>query len=103
MPELLRESRPKARKDHHCSCCTGLIPAGTTYGRETLIYDGRIYDWLTCDGCEGLTYIVYEWAYCPDEGVGPEEYTEWAEENRDDPEYGKAARAYLARAGIEAA
>lgn len=96
-PTLLRESRPTARKDHSCEDCFGPIPKGTTYRRATLVYDGHVYDWLECDPCEALAPTVWHWSYSPDEGVGPDEFLEWAEEHRDDPQHGEAARAFLAR------
>jgi hypothetical protein len=96
---LLRERRPTARKRHHCEDCNGLIPAGTAYHRATLIYDGAIYDWVTCDDCDQLVSTVWRWVDpVHDEGVGRDEFLEWAEAHLDDPEHGDAARAFLARA-----
>lgn len=81
-PQLLREARPVARKAHRCSMCYGRIQPGETYDRDTLVYDGRVYDWLTCPGCsaDSITNRVWEWSYAHDEGVGPEDAHEWATE-----------------------
>ena len=97
MPTLLRSSTPRARKAHRCSSCTGVISVGETYQRDTLKYDDRVYDWLSCEGCEALHLEVWVWADRPDEGVGPEDYEAWADEHLDDPTFGDAARALLDR------
>lgn len=98
MPTLLRERRPTARKTHHCEDCNGPIPVGTKYNRATLIYDGHVYDWVTCDPCDALVNTVWRWVDpVSDEGIGRDEFLEWAREHLDDPEHGEAARQFLAR------
>lgn len=99
MPTLLHQARPTARKVHRCSCCGGIIRAGQMYCRDTFVYDGRVYDWLTCPGCEPLRTIVDAWssAACG-EGISADDYREWANDNQDDPVHGEVARAFLARA-----
>ncbi len=100
MPTLLHSERPKARKVHRCNCCTGEIPAGIQYCRETYVYDGRVYDWKVCAPCEPLTDIVWSWMGCyADEGIDRDDYIEWAQDHQADPTHGEAARALLARAG----
>ncbi len=94
MPQLLRDSRPVARKAHRCSSCNVRIEPGTRYHRATNLYDGRAYDWIECDACEGLTSIVWDWAGQPDEGVVYDDFSEWAHE-LESPE----AAAWLARSG----
>lgn len=42
--ELLRLTRPKARKDHVCIWCGELIQRGDTYARESSVYDGDFQD-----------------------------------------------------------
>lgn len=102
MPELLNEHRPKARKAHQCSVCTGPIHPGETYERATYVYDGRVYDWLTCAACERdhIVNLVWEWTggYY-DEGVGPEDAHEWANDQamHGSPEDQRAAKNYLQR------
>ena len=100
MPTLLHEGRPTARKDHRCSCCTGLIRAGLPYVRETYVGDGHVYDWLVCDPCDALDSVVWRWADRPaDEGIDRDDYIEWAREHLSDPQHGDAAHALLVRAG----
>lgn len=97
-PTLLREAKPIARKEHTCEDCFTCIPKGTTYHRATLIYDGHVYDWVECLPCTALSWTVWQWgAEWRDEGVGPEDFEEWAEAHRDDAEHGEDARAFLVR------
>lgn len=93
MPTGLRSEHPTARKEHRCSLCGGVIVKGETYHRQTNIYDGSIYDFLTCLGCGSILSDVYEWCGYPDEGVETREADEWAYEHHDDPR----AEAYLLR------
>lgn len=100
MPALLRAAYPVALKVHRCNCCTGEIPVGRPYCRETYVYDGHVYDWKACAGCDPLSGLVWSWVNrYADEGIDHDDYIEWAQEHRDDPTHGEAARALLARAG----
>lgn len=96
----LRRSTPTARKPHSCDWCYGRIQPGERYHRSTNVYDDRVYDWVSCNACEGLAARVWDWSYRPDEGIGEDSFSEWADAHRDDLEHGKDARAYLARRGI---
>jgi len=101
MPDLLHTTKVKsARKMHRCRICHGpAVQPGQSYERQTLIYDGRIYDWVQCDPCGDLFATVYDWAGAwGDEGIGSEHFEEWASDFKDDPDHGEAARAFLKRA-----
>ncbi|GLB62683.1 hypothetical protein NCCP2495_05610 [Dietzia sp. NCCP-2495] len=80
MIEQLRQSTPTARKAHHCSLCHGTISAGETYTRSSNVFDGHVYDFLTCQGCEADRILgrVYDWCGDPDEGVSFDDAIEWA-------------------------
>lgn len=83
MPSLIAEKTVTARKPHRCLCCGVVaIHPGQRYHRETYVYDGRVYDWVSCADCNEIQGDVYEWHGCPDEGVGADEFDEWAMENR---------------------
>ena len=79
----LRQSTPTARKAHRCSLCDGTIPAGDTYTRSSNVFDGHVYDFLTCQGCEAdrILIRVYDWYGDPDEGVSFDDAIEWATEH----------------------
>ena len=101
---LLHEARPKARKSHRCSLCTGLIKPGETYQRDTLVFDGRVYDWLTCPRCETdeISDRVAVWSYAnQDEGYDAYTAHEWATETArypGHPDDMATARRFLNRA-----
>lgn len=103
MPVLLREKTVVARKAHHCGTCEGTaISPGESYSRQTYVYDGRVYDWVQCDGCRAIAGLVFTWMEdWYDEGISRDDYVEWAREHQDHPLHGDAARAYLARVSRE--
>lgn len=104
MTALVKAKTVTARKVHACRCCgAAAIQPGETYTRETYVYDGQIYDWVMCAPCRVIAGDVYDWAGSPDEGVGNDQYVEWAEEMAAlGTEAEKAhALAFLSRAGIE--
>ena len=75
----LRRKTATAREQHQCSLCTACIRAGEAYERATLIYDGQIGDFLTCNACiDGriLGRVCDYWGL--DEGVTDEDAYEWA-------------------------
>lgn len=101
MTNLIRTSTPVARKVHRCRCCGApAVQPGDKYKRDTLVYDGRIYDWVSCVECSALFATVWDWSDGGEDGIGPEQYAEWALDYADDPEHGEKARAYLLRAGF---
>lgn len=101
MPDLIRHTIPSARTAHHCMLCTGHIGVGETCTRDTLVFDGRVYDWTECRECTDANVgaAVLDWAGDPDEGVDAEHAHSWACENPDNP----AAVAFLQRWGGEGA
>lgn len=48
---LLRETFPKARKDHTCGTCHRGIPKGTTYAVHVFIAEGDFGTYRTCLDC----------------------------------------------------
>lgn len=99
MPELLKRLTPVARKPHLCSCCHAMaVHPGERYERSTYLFDGRVYDWVSCTPCKALAPFVFEWAVDSDEGIGRDTYFEWATEMTNDVVHGEAARAWLFRA-----
>lgn len=105
MPTLLNEKTVKARKPHLCNCCYAVaVEPGQTYTRTTYVYDGRVYDWVSCTECQRVAGDVFEYAADPEEGIGPDTYQEWAEDavaySKDDA-VREAAKAYLRRRGLE--
>lgn len=93
---LLRSARRTARKAHPCSYCRQpAVQPGGVYVRDTFVFDGQVYDWITCTPCEAVWRKVWDWMGPWDEaGITGEDCVEWARENPDDPD----AVAFLERA-----
>lgn len=101
MPEQFRSEFRAARKAHQCGMCCATIEAGERHHVSTNVFDGRVYDFRTCAGCEDDRILaeVYAWCYSPDEGVNAEAAFEWAHEHLEHEQLGEAARRWLTRAG----
>jgi hypothetical protein len=101
MPELLKHRNPVARKPHRCASCGGMaVRPGELYDRSTYVEGGRLFDWVSCLPCKRLAPVVSMWVVDADEGVGRDDFCEWASEMANDVVHGEAARAWLFRAGL---
>lgn len=99
--QLLRDTTPRARKVHKCHACRISIKPGEQYRRSTYVNDGNLYDWISCLACEAISGRVHSWASTLfyDEGVGREDYHEWAMERLSHDADRADAEAYLNREG----
>lgn len=52
--ENLSNQKPKARKEHICDYCNGLINVGEVYDNQTNVYEGKIYSWKSHLSCQEL-------------------------------------------------
>ena len=68
MIEVLRNKTPVARKEHRCEFCGEVIHVGEKYNRQSNVYDGRIYDWVSHCVCSKLAYELDMFDDC-DEGL----------------------------------
>ena len=66
--KVLRDKTPVARKEHRCNFCGGVISVGEKYNRQTNVYDGRVYDWVSHCECSKLAYELDMYDDC-DEGL----------------------------------
>ena len=71
----LQFTRPKARKDHVCNFCHGIIPRGEKYERQANIYDNKVYTWKAHFRCLEITSKLKMFDYC-DEGVTQDDFYE---------------------------
>lgn len=84
MPDLLKESSPVARKEHKCMYCGCIIPVGEKYSRDTLIYDGTVYDWVAHEDCCDVATLLDMFDYCDDDGLGMDSFQEYLDEYLND-------------------
>ena len=73
--ELLRRSKPVARKDHKCDFCYDVIHKGEQYQFQTNVFDGAIYNWKSHLRCEEIAAQLKMYDDC-DEGLTGEDFRE---------------------------
>ncbi len=76
MPTTLRHEHPIARKEHTCMWCGGKIAVGEKYCRQTLLYDGYLYEWKNHEVCSELAGSLDMFYECGDEGLDEEYFKE---------------------------
>lgn len=77
MLTTLKTTHPVARKVHHCNFCYGKINLGQRYIRQTILFDGDIYDWLEHEECNEICCELDMWADCDsDYGISSEQFQE---------------------------
>lgn len=54
LPSVYTQLRPKARKQHKCCECAGIIQPGETYELYKGIWDGKADQYKTCADCVEL-------------------------------------------------
>ena len=54
MPDVYRIEKPKARKEHKCYECRGVIAVGEAYCLHSGIWDGKASRFKVCSDCEAL-------------------------------------------------
>ena len=75
--DILKKTKPIARKQHRCEFCGGIIQVGEKYDKQTIV-DGYIYDFKTHERCEKVAIeldMYDDHCYC-DDGLTQEEFEE---------------------------
>lgn len=91
--EIIKETYPIARKEHHCMLCNCKIQKGQKYyrqtNRESFYFDG-IYDFITHEECWDVALKLNMFDDC-DEGLTDSLFdeciTQYASDNYSDDEY----------------
>ena len=73
MIKVLRNKTPIARKEHRCQFCGEVIHVGEKYNRQTNVYDGCIYDWVSHCDCSQLANELDMFDDC-DEGLDGDKF-----------------------------
>jgi hypothetical protein len=74
MAQLLSRSKPKARKEHRCSLCNGIIVRGEQYENQTCVDGGDLYTFKMHDDCESLINLIG--MDCDGEGINSDIFYE---------------------------
>lgn len=76
MPKVIKHLRLKAAKEHTCNYCGCEIPKGQRYYRDTLVYEGVLYEWKSHIECFKVASMLNMFDEC-DDGVSPDEFNEY--------------------------
>jgi hypothetical protein len=79
MSTLISSNKPKARTEHKCSYCDGVIKRGETYIKQSVVFDGRMYSWKSHFRCNAIAIKLNMFDDC-DEGVTQYDFWEIVEE-----------------------
>lgn len=56
--EVIKDKNVTAKKSHRCMLCGGVIEKGEKYNRQTIVYDGDIYDCICHIHCVSLMSLL---------------------------------------------
>lgn len=76
MLTVLRETYPTAKKEHICEFCCEKITIGQKYVRQTNVYDGTVYDFVTHQECKEVAHELNMYDDCDDNGLCGEQFRE---------------------------
>lgn len=76
MITLSYKKEVKAKKQHKCNFCNGVIMVGEKYYTSTHIYDNHIYDFKTHKQCSYIASRTNMYEYCGDEGLTMDDFME---------------------------
>ena len=76
----IKSKNPIAKKEHICNWCGSKITIGEKYNRETILLDGRIYDWVSHLDCLELTGLLNMYDYDYGEGINEDIFQECVNE-----------------------
>lgn len=74
MPTILKETYPTAKKEHICEFCGYKIQPGQKYVRQTNVYDGVVYDFITHQECKEVAHELRMYDDCDDNGLCGEQF-----------------------------
>lgn len=71
--KVLSKKEPKARKEHVCNWCGGVIEVGEVYDCSFNSYCGDVYTWKNHKRCMSIAHKLNMFENC-DEGVNEEDF-----------------------------
>lgn len=73
---ILADKERKARKEHHCSLCSGIIRKGEVYSWTKTIQDRMVYDLKCHKKCSFLCAQLWDYAEADADGMDADTFTE---------------------------
>ncbi|QVK19680.1 hypothetical protein KHQ81_15650 (plasmid) [Mycoplasmatota bacterium] len=74
MKDILKIKNVKARKEHICSWCGGVINKGEFYENSTVVNDGSFYIWKAHLKCNELTHKLDMWDCDDGDGLTSDDF-----------------------------
>jgi hypothetical protein len=99
MPSAIIQTTPRARKEHKCCECRGIIHPGEKYHRTWGVWNAEVSTFKTCNECEALRGLIGKeraWDELPYYGGIMEDVRE-----SQVPEWDAALREILLRRNVE--
>lgn len=78
--QILKETKPKAKKQHICMFCNGIIEVGEKYNRQTIVADGDLYDFIYHSHCGELATMLDMYDDCYDEGINDNDFENYLQD-----------------------
>ena len=75
--EVISKTNPKAKKEHKCDWCGGIIRIKELYDRSFLKNDGAIYVWKNHTRCAEIASKLKKFDDCCCDGLGEEDFREY--------------------------
>lgn len=73
MPDIISQTERKARKQHTCDYCNGIIAKGEVYKYQKLVDGSELYEWKSHLDCSFVASELWHYMDC-DEGVTQEDF-----------------------------
>lgn len=80
MPTILKQLTPTAKKEHTCMFCGCKIRVGEKYSRDTLVFDGDLYDWVSHIDCHHISSDLDMFENVGDEGLTSEDFNDYIDQ-----------------------
>jgi len=74
MLEIITHSKRKAKKEHVCSWCGGIIEKRETYDYQFIKYDCYVYSWKNHQRCRDIAFKLNMFYDVNNEGLTAEDF-----------------------------
>lgn len=79
MIDTLEQKERKAKKQHRCDYCCGIIKIGEMYDWSKLVFDGEIYVWKSHKKCQSIVDELKRF-YSYDDGITEDDFQDWCKD-----------------------
>ena len=79
MIDTLEQKERKAKKQHRCDYCCGIIEIGELYNWSKHVFDGEIYVWKSHKKCQSIVDKLKGF-YISDDGITEDDFQDWCKD-----------------------